>query len=366
MIKRIYLTLALIALLISSFANLFVNPSPAFAAGCTNDIDVTPLSFLVGSPITLNFKITNPSALNNLRGQKVHLIFGTGIRPGQEENESTTITSDTFSFTLTDGNLQQAGSHQGRLTYDNMDNKICDITYQVGVSGSQNCQIGQLPPGNSIPPNSPLTVRFLGVVNHSYQLRQGRGAVQTTIGNTTTDAQGQGSFGPFNVSGSNGETVQFIIVDPGGSAGNCQFDIQLNVSSQPAPPPNPGPVGPPPPPALTGPNAKASGDNCDPTNNGALSQNGNGISTAIGCIPTEPVPLITGLMRVFAGLAGGIAILLMASGSIQMMVSGGSADGLKKGRDQLVQAGIGLLFVFLSVTFLQIIGVNILNLPGFQ
>jgi hypothetical protein len=90
------------------------------------------------------------------------------------------------------------------------------------------------------------------------------------------------------------------------------------------------------------------------------------IKTALGCVPIDPAPLIAGLMKYVVALSGGIALLLMIFGSFQMITSGGNAETLKKGREQFVSAVIGLLFVIFAVLLMQIVGVDILGLPGFS
>lgn len=89
------------------------------------------------------------------------------------------------------------------------------------------------------------------------------------------------------------------------------------------------------------------------------------IRTALGCIPTDPKAFIDSLMVWSAAAGGGVALLLMIQGSLQMMMSQGNAEQLKKGREQFVAAVSGLLFIIFSITLLQIIGVDILNIPGF-
>lgn len=93
--------------------------------------------------------------------------------------------------------------------------------------------------------------------------------------------------------------------------------------------------------------------------------NGGGVVTALGCIPTSPVALIQGLLTMATAAAGGIALLLMAFGAIEMMTSAGNPDTLKKGQQQFTSAVIGLLFIIFSVLLLKIIGVDILGLKGF-
>ncbi|MBI2596395.1 hypothetical protein HYW46_06740 [Candidatus Daviesbacteria bacterium] len=90
-----------------------------------------------------------------------------------------------------------------------------------------------------------------------------------------------------------------------------------------------------------------------------------GVYTAIGCIPTEPSALITKLLTFAAGGAGGIALLLMIFGAFRMTTSAGNPESLKAGQEQFSSAVIGLLFIIFAVLLLQIIGVDILGLPGF-
>jgi len=90
-----------------------------------------------------------------------------------------------------------------------------------------------------------------------------------------------------------------------------------------------------------------------------------GIMTAIGCVPTEPSKFILAVSRLLSGMGGGIALLLMISGTFRMITSGGNPDGVKAGSEQLTSALIGLLFIIFAVLLLKVIGVDILDLPGF-
>jgi hypothetical protein len=90
------------------------------------------------------------------------------------------------------------------------------------------------------------------------------------------------------------------------------------------------------------------------------------INTAIGCVPINLNSFINALLVWTAGIAGGIAFLLMIFGSFQMLTSQGNADQLKKGREQFIAAISGLLFIIFSITLLQIIGADILGIPGFN
>ena len=90
-----------------------------------------------------------------------------------------------------------------------------------------------------------------------------------------------------------------------------------------------------------------------------------GIYTAIGCIPSEPKKLIEDLLKYGTFAAGGIAFLIMIIASLQMITAEGNPESLKNARDKFYSAIIGLLLIIFSVLLMQVIGVDILGLPGF-
>lgn len=92
----------------------------------------------------------------------------------------------------------------------------------------------------------------------------------------------------------------------------------------------------------------------------------SGVLTAIGCIPSEPRALIQGVLRYGTLAAGGIAFILMILASLQMITAEGNPEHLKEGRDKFYSAIIGLLLIIFSVLLMQVIGVDILDLPGFE
>lgn len=101
---------------------------------------------------------------------------------------------------------------------------------------------------------------------------------------------------------------------------------------------------------------------CDPAS-GIVPGTG-GVLTAIGCIPTEPVKLVQGILRFTAAAGGGIALLIMVFGAFEMITSAGNPESIKKGQDRFTNAIIGLLLIIFSTLLLQIIGVDILGIPG--
>lgn len=100
---------------------------------------------------------------------------------------------------------------------------------------------------------------------------------------------------------------------------------------------------------------------------GCTNNTGNpGIATAIGCIHTNPPELVKDFMTFAIGIGGGLAFLMMLLGAFQMLTSAGNPETLATGRSRITSAIIGLLFVIFAILLLKIIGVDILNLPGFK
>ncbi len=110
-------------------------------------------------------------------------------------------------------------------------------------------------------------------------------------------------------------------------------------------------------------NSRGGGESCDPET-GALIANGKGVMTAIGCVPTEPQAFVNGVIRYGTLASGGLALLLMILASVRYIFSEGNPDNIKKAWDQFLNAFIGLLFILFSVLLLELIGVDILGIPG--
>lgn len=89
------------------------------------------------------------------------------------------------------------------------------------------------------------------------------------------------------------------------------------------------------------------------------------INTAIGCIPISDTNRLVGFFLRFAiGIGGGIAFLLILYSGFQIITSGGDPERVKGARQLLTAAISGLLILVLSVFILEILGVDILKLPG--
>ena len=90
------------------------------------------------------------------------------------------------------------------------------------------------------------------------------------------------------------------------------------------------------------------------------------IDTAFGKIKTNPGDFVVQAFLVLLPAGGGIAVLLLMRAGYRIMTSRGNPEGLKEGNEQIVAAILGLMFLILSFLLLQIIGVDLLRLPGFS
>lgn len=90
------------------------------------------------------------------------------------------------------------------------------------------------------------------------------------------------------------------------------------------------------------------------------------VDTAIGPIQTDPKEFVKKIFGIVLSLSGGIAVLLIIVSGYKLMVSQGNQEKTQAAREMLTSAIVGLLFIIFSLVILQIIGVDILKLPGFQ
>lgn len=87
--------------------------------------------------------------------------------------------------------------------------------------------------------------------------------------------------------------------------------------------------------------------------------------TALGPISTNLKAFSEKILSIATGIAGGIAFILMVIGAIRILTSQGDPKGVAGGREMLVAALAGLLFLIFSVLILRFIGINLLGgIPG--
>jgi len=91
-----------------------------------------------------------------------------------------------------------------------------------------------------------------------------------------------------------------------------------------------------------------------------------GIDTAIGCIPIDFVGRTVGFFLQWAiGIGGGVVFMLVVLGAAMILTSAGRPERMKAGRELIVSAIAGMLLIVFSVFLMNVLGVNVLQLPGF-
>lgn len=91
----------------------------------------------------------------------------------------------------------------------------------------------------------------------------------------------------------------------------------------------------------------------------------NGIYTGIGCIGTDLPGITRSVLGFGVSIGGGLALLSVMYAAFVIQTSRGNPERIKKGREYLNSSLIGLMIIIFSVLILQVIGIDILRLPGF-
>jgi len=91
----------------------------------------------------------------------------------------------------------------------------------------------------------------------------------------------------------------------------------------------------------------------------------DGVYTALGCIPKDITSFSGWLLGNLIYISSGVAFLLMVLGAIMVLTSTGIPERVKAGRELITSAVSGLIFIILSIFLLKLIGVDILQIPGF-
>lgn len=89
------------------------------------------------------------------------------------------------------------------------------------------------------------------------------------------------------------------------------------------------------------------------------------VHTAVGPISTDPVAFVRSIFTLVLGISGGVALILIIISGYKFLVSAGNPETIKEATGQLTSAIIGLLFIIFSFVILEVIGVDILRIPGF-
>ncbi|MBI5045247.1 MAG: hypothetical protein HZC02_04935, partial [Candidatus Levybacteria bacterium] len=87
-------------------------------------------------------------------------------------------------------------------------------------------------------------------------------------------------------------------------------------------------------------------------------------ASSIGNIPTEATAFVGKFFAILLSISGGIILLLLIYSGYQIITSQGVPEKIKEARERITSAIVGLLFLVLSLVILQVIGVDLLKIPG--
>lgn len=88
------------------------------------------------------------------------------------------------------------------------------------------------------------------------------------------------------------------------------------------------------------------------------------VATPFGLLRTDPGGLASQIVQLGIGIGSGVAFLLIIYGSYVVLTSQGNPEGINHGKEIITSAIIGLVFIVLSVSIMQIIGFDILGLQS--
>lgn len=90
------------------------------------------------------------------------------------------------------------------------------------------------------------------------------------------------------------------------------------------------------------------------------------VDTGLGIpLATDPVNFVKSIFGIILSLSGGVALLLIILSGYKLMLSQGNPEKAQEAKETLTAAIVGLLFIIFSLVILQVIGVDILKIPGF-
>jgi len=99
---------------------------------------------------------------------------------------------------------------------------------------------------------------------------------------------------------------------------------------------------------------------CSNRNNGKCTQ----IMTAIGPIDTSPEGFIGSIFKIILSLSGFAAVIIIIYSGYRLITSQGDKEKIQGARETITSAILGLLFIIFSIFILELIGVDILQIPG--
>jgi len=82
-------------------------------------------------------------------------------------------------------------------------------------------------------------------------------------------------------------------------------------------------------------------------------------------IATDAGGFVRNILGILLSISGMVAVYLILRSAFQFMTSRGNPEAIQEAKDRLTSAIVGLLFIIFSLVIIQVIGVDILQIPGF-
>lgn len=84
------------------------------------------------------------------------------------------------------------------------------------------------------------------------------------------------------------------------------------------------------------------------------------------CIPNDPVGFVSKFYGIGLSIVSSVSLLFLIYGGYVVMMSRGNPSQLNKGKSYIYYSLAGLLLAIFGLVFIQIVFVDILQIPGFS
>ena len=320
LIKKIFTIFVILGFFVALLAiSQTINPQPVSAASCSL-IFATSGPPIVGKSITATIKDTIPGG-----------SYGVDLRRigfGSVDNQHKTATGSSLSFTIDGSKITVAGDYQFEsLRTDIVENCIDPPVFTVDV-GMADCILKSKDMGGNVgePVSFWLTDIEVGntYIVELYTNGHVLDSIQLTVppGMTTWIDSFPGS--DFQDASA---TYQLKALQLSPFRARCANPSEFRLS-------------------LAGKNP------CE----------GGICNTALGPIKADIGEFAEKILAIGIGLAGGIALIIMVIGSVRVLTSAGDPKNVAAGREMIIAAVAGLLFLIFSVIILKFIGIYVVDL----
>lgn len=87
--------------------------------------------------------------------------------------------------------------------------------------------------------------------------------------------------------------------------------------------------------------------------------------TEIGAVPIDPSGFVNAILNAVIPVGGALALILIIYGGFKMVTSSGYAEEVRKGKEIITYAIVGLILILFAVLIVRVIGGGVLQLPEF-